>query len=79
MLADDERDKHSLKTGYLTKRIPNSWVNQNPHRLANSIKTLAEKRQRELKEEESKLTVTGIMKTMIKTAVKLSQKLEDFE
>lgn len=79
MLADDERDKHSLKAGYLTKRIPNSWVNQNPHRLANSIKTLAEKRQRELKEEESKLTVTGIMKTMIKTAVKLSQKLEDFE
>ena len=51
MLADDERDKHSLKEGYYTKRIPNAWVNQNPHRLANSIKTLTEKRQRELKEE----------------------------
>jgi very-short-patch-repair endonuclease len=83
MLADDDRDRHSSKSGYLTKRIPNSWVNQNPHRLANSIRTLAEKRERGIKEEESKLTVTGavtgIVKTMIKTAQKLSEKLDDFE
>jgi very-short-patch-repair endonuclease len=79
MLADDDRDKHSAKAGYYTKRIPNAWVNQNPHRLANSIRTLAEKREKELLEDETKLTVTGIMKSMIKVARKLSEKLEDFE
>ena len=42
-----------------TKRIHNAWVNQNPHRLANSIKTLAEKRVKGINEKESKLTVTG--------------------
>ena len=79
MLADYDRDKHSRKAGYDTIRIPNIWVNQNVYRLANSINKLSMKRQTEIKENENKITVTGIMKTMIKTAVKLSKKLEDFE
>ena len=79
MLADDERDKHSLKAGYATKRIPNSWVNGNVDKLALSIARLADKREIELKEEANKLTVVGIMKSVIKTAQRLSEKLDDFE
>jgi very-short-patch-repair endonuclease len=83
MLADDDRDKHSVKAGYTTKRIPNSWVNQNTDKLALNIARLAMKRQSEIKEQENRLTltgtVTGIMKTVIKTARKLSEKLDDFE
>lgn len=83
MLADDDRDAHSMQSGYSTKRIPNAWVNQNPHRLANSIRSLAQKREKEIREDEAKLTVSGavmgIMKTMIKTARKLSEKLDEYE
>lgn len=79
MLADDERDKHSLKAGYATKRIPNSGVNRNADKLALSIARLADKRKIELREETNKLTVTGFMKSVIKTAQRLSEKLEDFE
>lgn len=79
MLADDERDKHSLKAGYTTKRIPNSWVNKNSDKLALNIARLVDKRKIELREEANKLTVTGIMKSMIKTAQRLSEKLDDFE
>lgn len=79
MLADDDRDKHSHQAGYTTKRIPNAWVNQNVNKLALNIARLADKRKAEIKEQESRITVTGIMKTMINTARKLSEKLEEFE
>ncbi len=81
MLADDDRDKHSQKAGYDTKRIPNAWVNQNVNGLALSIARLVDKRTNELKTQEPTVTgtVTGIMKLVVKTARKLSQKLEDFE
>lgn len=79
MLADDERDKHSLQAGYTTKRIPNSWVNQNADKLALNIARLVTKREYELREQENKVTVTGIMKAVIRTAQKLSEKLDDFE
>lgn len=79
MLADDDRDKHSQKAGYTTKRIPNAWVDRNVERLAANIAILVNKRQNELREQEGKITVAGIVKTVIKTARKLSEKLDDFE
>jgi very-short-patch-repair endonuclease len=79
LIADFERDKYSRKDGYDTIRVPNERVSQNVYRLASNIKTLALKREAELKEARNKLTVTGIMKSMIKTAVKLSKKLEEIE
>lgn len=83
MCADDERDKHSLKAGYTTKRITNAWVDQNADKLAANIAILVKKREYELREQEKeraqKITLTGIMKTVISTARKLSEKLDDFE
>jgi very-short-patch-repair endonuclease len=79
MLADDDRDKHSQKAGYTTKRIPNAWVDQNASKLAANIAILVNKRQYEIREQEKKPTLTGIMKSVINTARKLSEKLEDFE
>ena len=79
MLADDDRDRHSQKAGYTTKRIPNAWVDQNVEKLAANIAILVNKRQQELREQRSKITVTGIMKSVINTARKLSEKLDDFE
>lgn len=79
MLADDDRDKHSQRAGYTTKRIPNAWVDQNVERLAANIAILVNKRQNELREQERKITATGIVKSVIKTVRKLSEKLEDFE
>jgi very-short-patch-repair endonuclease len=76
MCADDERDKHSLKEGFVTKRIPNIWVEKDVDRLALSIATLANKRYRELLENESKVTLTGIVKSVFN---KLSETLENFE
>ena len=79
MLADDDRDKHSQRAGYTTKRIPNALVDQNVDKLAANIAILVNKRQNELREQENKITVTGIVKSVIKTARKLSEKLDDFE
>lgn len=80
LIADFERDKHSRKDGYDTIRVANTaCTNKNIYRLANSIKTLALKREAELREAENSLTVAGIVKSMIKTAVKLSKKLENFQ
>jgi len=79
MYANDDRDKHAHQAGYTTKRIPNALVNQNVNKLALNIARLADKRKAEIKEQESKMTVTGIMKTMINTSHKLSEKLEEFE
>jgi very-short-patch-repair endonuclease len=79
MCADDERDKHSLKDGFATKRIPNIWIDRNVDKLALSIATLANKRYREILENEKKVTLTGIMKSVINTARKLSEQLENFE
>jgi very-short-patch-repair endonuclease len=83
MIADDERDKHSLKNGYTTKRIPNAWVDKNVYKLAANIAILTKKREYELKEQEreraQKVSFTGIMKTVINTARKLSEKIDDFE
>ena len=83
MLADDSRDKHSQRAGYTTKRIPNAWVDQNVEKLAANIAMLVQKRQYELRDEEKeqdqKITLTGIMKTVISTARKLSEKIDDFE
>lgn len=83
MCADDERDKHSLRAGYTTKRITNAWVDQNVDKLAASIAILVKKREYELKDQEKeraqKTSFTGIMKTFINTARKLSEELTDFE
>jgi very-short-patch-repair endonuclease len=79
MCTDDERDKHSLEDGFVTKRIPNIWIDKDVDRLALSIATLANKRYREILKNEKKVTLTGIMKTVISTARKLSEKLENFE
>jgi very-short-patch-repair endonuclease len=79
MSIDDERDRYSHRGGYDTKRIPNAWVDKNVDRLAASIAVLVNKRQYEIREQAKKITLTGIMKTVISTARKLSQKLEDFE
>ena len=79
MCVDDERDRHSKRDGFDTKRIPNAWVDQNVDRLAASIAVLVNKRQYEIREQERKPTLTGIMKTVISTARKLSKQLENFE
>ena len=83
MLSDDSRDIHSHKAGYDTKRIPNAWVDQNTDKLAANIAILVKKREYELKDKErersQKTSLTGIMKTVIKSARKLSEELTDFE
>ena len=79
MLADDDRDKNSMRAGYSTKRIPNAWVNQNVNKLALNIARLVTKRQSEIQEQENKIAFTGIMKTVTSTARKLSEKLDNFE
>jgi very-short-patch-repair endonuclease len=76
MCADDERDRHSQRDGYYTKRISNAWVDQNVDRLAASIAILVNKRQYEIRENEKKHSLTGIMKSVLK---KLSKQLEDYE
>jgi very-short-patch-repair endonuclease len=76
MCTDDERDKHSLKEGFVTKRIPNIWVDRDVDRLALSVATLANKRYREILENESKITFTGIVKSVFN---RLSETLENFE
>jgi very-short-patch-repair endonuclease len=83
MCADDERDKHSLKSGYTTKRITNAWVDQNADKLAANIAILVKKREYELREQDreraQKTSLTGIMKTVISSARKLSEELTDFK
>jgi len=79
MCSDDERDKYSLKAGFVTKRIPNVWVDKDVERLALSVATLANKRYREILENQKKVSVSGIIKTVIKTARNISEKLENFE
>lgn len=76
MCADDERDKHSLKDGFITKRIPNMWVDRDVDRLALSIATLANKRYREIIENERKVSLTGIVKSVFNA---LTETLENFE
>jgi hypothetical protein len=53
--------------------MPGLW------KLALNIARLVTKREYELREQENKITVTGIMKAVIRTAQKLSEKLDDFE
>lgn len=89
MCADDERDKHSLRDGYITKRISNVWVDKDVDKLAVSIASLANKRYREILENEKqqslasknekKHSLTGIMKTVVNKAREISDKLENFE
>lgn len=74
MCVDDERDRHSQRDGFVTKRIPNVWVDQNVDRLAASI--LVNKRQYELRENEKKYSLTGIVKSVLS---KLSEQLENYE
>ena len=79
MCTDDERDKYSLKDGFVTKRIPNIWIDKDVDKLALSIATLANKRYREILDNQKKVTLSGIIKTVIKTARNISEKLENFE
>ena len=76
MCADDERDRHSQRDGYTTKRIPNAWVDQNVDRLAASVAILVNKRQYEIRENAKKYSLTGIMKSVLN---KLSEQLQDYE
>ena len=72
MIADDERDKHSQKSGWTTKRIPNVWIDKDANRLASSIAILVRKRENERRQ----VSLTGIAKSVFK---KLSETLEGFE
>ena len=72
MIADDERDKYSQKSGWTTKRIPNVWIDKNVNKLAASIAILVRKRENERKQ----YSLTGIAKSIFK---KLSETLEGFE
>lgn len=89
MCVDDDRDKHSLRDGYITKRIPNIWVDKDVDKLAVSIASLANKRYREILEnekqqsltskQEKKHSITGLVKSVVRKARELSEKLENFE
>jgi very-short-patch-repair endonuclease len=79
MLADDERDKHSLKAGFITKRIPNNAIEMDVDSVATGIAMLAHKRYKEITEEKKKHSIRGIMKNVIKTTRNISEKLENFE
>jgi very-short-patch-repair endonuclease len=72
IIADDDRDKGSQKSGWTTKRFPNTYVDKNVDRLAQAIAILVRKRENELKQ----YSLTGIAKSVFK---KLSEKLEGFE
>ena len=72
MIADDERDTHSHKDGFDTKRIANVWIDKDADRLAASIAILVRKRENERKQ----YSLTGIAKSVFK---KLSRTLEGFE
>ena len=76
MCVDDERDKHSQRDGFSTKRTPNIWVDQNVDRLAASIAILVNKRHYEILENEKKYSLTGIVKSVLR---KLSEQLENYE
>lgn len=76
MCADDERDKHSQQEGFFTKRIPNAWVDENVEKVAVSIAILANKRYREILENQNKYTLTGMIESGI---TKLSDGLDDYE
>jgi very-short-patch-repair endonuclease len=76
MCTDDERDKHSQREGFTTKRIPNIWVDRDVDRLAYSIAVLANKRYKEILENENKISITGIVKSVFN---KMSETLENFE
>ena len=65
--------------GISPKEIPNIWIDKNVDKLALSIATLANKRYREILENQKKVTLTGIVKSVISTARMLSEKLENFE
>ncbi len=64
MHADDDRDKPSQKAGYATKRSPNPWVDLDVDKFAVNIAILVNRRQHELRERRSKITVTDIMKSV---------------
>jgi very-short-patch-repair endonuclease len=72
MIADDERDKYSQKSGWTTKRIPNGWIDKDVDRLASSIAILVRKRENERKQ----VSLTGIAKSVFR---KLSETLDGFE
>ena len=76
MCVDDERDKYSQKAGFTTKRIANVWVDRDVDRLALSIASLANKRYREILENEKRHSLTRIMKVVLS---KLPERLENFE
>jgi very-short-patch-repair endonuclease len=72
MIADDDRDKYSQKSGWTTKRIPNVWIDKNVNGLASSIAILVRKRENERKH----YSLTRVAKSVFK---KLSETLEGFE
>ena len=72
MIADDDRDKYSQKSGWTTKRIPNAWIDKDADRLASSIAILVRKKENERKQ----VSLTGVAKSVFK---KLSETLEGFE
>jgi very-short-patch-repair endonuclease len=79
MLADHERDKHSLRAGYITKRIPNNAIDKDVDSVATGIAMLAHKRYKEITEEKKKRSITKVVKNVINTARSISEKLENFE
>src|SRR3990172_12387449 len=62
MIADDERDKHSHKDGFYTKRIANVWIDKDVDRLAASIAILVRKRENE----RNQYSLIGIAKSVFK-------------
>lgn len=62
IIADDDRDKGSQKSGWTTKRFPNAYVDKDVDGLAQSIAILVRKRENELKQ----YSFTGIAKSVFK-------------
>ncbi len=83
MSADDDRDAHSQKEGFYTKRIYNDLVDKDVERLASAIARLSRKRYRQIKEQSSVIGKLkkgyGILKTGYSVLERISNSIEDDE
>lgn len=83
MYSDMERDTHSQKEGFYTKRIPNEWVDRDARQVALGVARLARRRYKQINEKTSVIgklkTGYGVLKTGYSVLSKVAEKFEDDE